>query len=99
VILPEGILLTGAHGSFCGGESLRVDGGERQVAVDQADLAGIGSQQRLVHLLMPATAEWALEVTELDDGDRCAFGTECVSALAGDIIADVLRFLGRDRGS
>ena len=66
------------------------------MAVYHADLAGISGKQGFVHFRMPAAAEWALEVTELNDSDRSIFGTERVRALGGDVVTDVLRFLGRD---
>jgi len=41
---PIGVLLPGAQGGLRGGEGVRVDGGQWQVAIDEPDLAGVGFQ-------------------------------------------------------
>src|SRR3989304_188851 len=97
VVRPEGVLFARAHDGFRGGEGIRMYGCERQVTVDHADLAGICGKQRFIDLFMPAAAVRALEIAELDDGDRSVFGPERVGARARGIIADILRVFGCDR--
>ena len=91
VIRPEGILFVCALGGLGGREGVWMDAGEREIAVHQADLAGIGSQQRLVGVLLPLAAERALEIAEFDDGDGRIGGADAGEPIAGYGVTDILR--------
>jgi len=60
---------------------------QRQVSLNEADLAGIGGHQWLIYLLVPFLAVWALEIAELNNGDNSIFGTSAVETLGGNFVA------------
>src|SRR5687767_1390046 len=88
--LPEYILITGAHGCLCSREGIGVYGSQRQVSIHNPDLSRVGSQQRLIGLIMPAAAEWTLEIAELNERDRSVCGTKGIETFSWNIPTSVL---------
>ncbi len=91
VIRPEGVLFVGALGGLGGRKGIRMDAGEREITVHQADLAGISGHQGLVGVLLPFPAERALEIAEFDDGDGRIGGTDAGEPIGRYGVTDILR--------
>src|SRR5262245_9702445 len=71
---PEFFLIVGAEGSFRRFLRMGMHGGQRKLAIDEADLVGITLFDSLQGWVQPA-AVWAFEIGKFDNRHRCFFRT------------------------
>src|SRR5574340_33642 len=91
---PERILLIGTSRRDGRREGFRVDRGQREVAVYEADLSRVCIQQVAIGLIMEAPAEWTLVIAEFHDGNGSILGSEAGKTFGGDVVSNVLRLRG-----
>src|SRR6185503_11198700 len=68
-----------------------MEGCQRQVTIHDPDLSGVGGQQRLIGLIVPAAAEWTLKITELNERDRSVRWTKRIETCSWNIVTLILR--------